>query len=129
MPEDRKKAFTKANYGALLEIANKLDLGDIHIDRQIKDAQGYFEKGIYQPENGLEPKESFLLSKIMNVVTPENCPPLLIVYLNDRNGNNLSESNFPTLLARETWAAMKELCECAEELANKYGSKNHVERS
>lgn len=130
MTDDKKIAFTKADYSALKEIADSLIPNPIFVDSSIKIAQELYEKGLYSSETGLEPKETFILSKIMHAVTTENFPPLLVVYLNDRNGSDLPEHDFATLLTRNTWAAKRKLLECVDNLVEKRKAiHKNVERS
>lgn len=129
MTNDRKVAFTKANYIALDKISKNLGLDPIHIDWSIKTAQELYEKGIHPSDVKLEPKETFILREIMKAVTSENFPSLLIVYLNDRYESNLSESDFSTVLERNTWAAQRELFECVDGLVEKHKLKPNVEHA
>jgi hypothetical protein len=107
MPE-RYVAFPEANYSVLTQIAAELGV-EIVEDRNVNMAQELFKKGAKIPGIDLEPRETWMLDQIMKVVTPKNIPPKLIVYLNDRKHADIEELDVPTVLARQTQVAFKNL--------------------
>ena len=104
---EREKAFAKANYPVLRQIATELEV-EIAEDGRIKLAQKLFDQGIGVPGN-LEPLENWILDQIMQAVTTNNIPPKLIVYLNDRIGADIDELDVPTALARRTQIVFNKL--------------------
>ena len=105
---EREIAFPEANYSALEQIAALLGV-EIVEDANINLAQELFKKGAQIPGIDLEPRESWILDQIMKTITPENIPPKLIVYLNDRKHADIEELDVPTALARRTQVAFNNL--------------------
>jgi len=101
---EREIAFPEANYDVLSQIADELGIV-VSQDEGIELAQKY--RPITPGE--LEPRETYILSQIMKAVTPDNIPPTLIVYLNDRKHAGIEELSVPIALARKSRVAFNNL--------------------
>ena len=97
-------AFPEANYSVLNQIASELGVV-ISEDRDIELAQKYRPR----TPGELEPRETYILSQIMKAVTPNNIPPTLIVYLNDRQNAGIEEFDVAIALARKSRVAFNNL--------------------
>lgn len=106
--KEKEPAFPEANYSVLAQIARELAI-EIPEDREINMAQDLYKRGIRMPGKDTEPRESYILQQIMKHVTPENFPPRLIVYLNDRMDAGIEESDVPTVYARQSQIARNNL--------------------
>jgi hypothetical protein len=107
--ETREIAFPEANYSVLAQIASELKVV-IPENRDIELAQNFRPR----TPGELEPREAWMLSKIMRATTPANISPELIVYLNDRQNANIEELDVPTILTRKRHVAFNNLMSAVE---------------
>ncbi|QQG41939.1 MAG: hypothetical protein HYV90_01345 [Candidatus Woesebacteria bacterium] len=106
--KERETAFPEANYSVLAQIALEMEI-EIPEDRDVNFAQELFNRGIKMQGLDLEPRESYMLQVIMKHATPENFPPKLVVYLNDRINAGIEEADVPTVYARQSQVARNNL--------------------